>query len=76
MTVKRMVYVLQQAPGTAPVFMVGLLASLVLGSWWTSQAVVDGNLGSMAIRLTVSVVAGLYYYLLFKVCKGYRLKFL
>ncbi len=43
------------------VAIVGLLASLGVGAWWTAQAVTDGRPWTMVARFAVSVAAGVYY---------------
>ena len=48
------------------VAIVGLIASLALGSWWMAQAVVDGTPAALLVRSAVVVAAGLYYMALYR----------
>jgi hypothetical protein len=43
------------------VAIVGLLAALGAGAWWTAQAVAAGRPWTMVARFALSVVAGVYY---------------
>lgn len=51
----------------------GLAVALAAGAWWTAQAVVAGDVGSMLVRLVVSVMVGVYYLLMVRLTQGRQL---
>ncbi len=64
----RIIYSLRQTRGTGPMAVAALLLAVSIGSWWTTQAVVAGNLGLMLVRLGLSAIVGTFYFVLFRLC--------
>ncbi len=48
----------------------GLLIAVVIGSWWTGSAVVDGSAGGLVLRFVTSLVGCFYYLVLYRVATG------
>ena len=60
-----------RAQAGAPLLtMLGLLAAVALGSWWTALAVVGGSPRTVLIRFAVSMLGGCYYLVLYRVARG------
>ncbi len=54
---------------TAVLAWIGLVAAVLLGSWWTAQAVAAGAMASVLLRLALSVGGGTYYLVMFRVAR-------
>ncbi|MEZ5343485.1 MAG: hypothetical protein R2706_19215 [Acidimicrobiales bacterium] len=46
--------------------MLGLAATIIGGTWWMAQAIVDGDSIAVATRLSITGLCGTYYVLLFQ----------
>lgn len=58
-------------PAAAPVLAaIGLLVAVAAGSWWIATAVVEGETASVFIRFGLTVTAGFYYLVLYRVATG------
>ena len=47
-------------------FLIGLLVSLGMGSWWIADAVQAGDSMGVVLRFTVTTIAGAYYIVLYQ----------
>lgn len=45
---------------------IGLVATVIGGTWWTAQAMIEGESISAMFRVAVSGLVGAYYALLFQ----------
>ena len=57
---------------TTVMTMAGVAVSVLVGSFLTAQAVVDGDTAATFVRFVLSVALGAYYVFLFQLSRGRR----
>ncbi len=57
---------------TSVMTLAGLAVSVLLGTWFTAEAVVSGDLTGTFVRFVASIAAGGYYWYLFNLSRGRR----
>ncbi len=63
--------VVERGGNVAPLLAgLGLLVAVLLGSWWTGNAVAEGRVAVMLLRFTLSVFGGLYYVIMLRIATG------
>ena len=53
------------------VAVIGLVVTVLAGTYWTASAIIDGNMVSALTRIAVAGLVGSYYVLLFQ---GYAIR--
>lgn len=60
----------QPAAAAATLTAAGLLAAVVIGAWWTGAAIAAGDTAATVLRFALSLAAGWYYLVLYRVVRG------
>ncbi len=47
-------------------FLVGLVVSTAIGSWWTAAAVLEGDTVGVLLRFILATISGAYYIVLYQ----------